>query len=415
VAREFIGSGVPNLPEASVTGTTEGDKVGPSAPEVSPSELGRGEERLRLALEAARMGTWTWDITTGRVDWDEAMEVQFGLPSASFGGTFERYVERVHPDDREAVRTQVALAVESSGDLRIEHRILWPNGEVHWIEGRGRVVRDEDGNVVGMVGIGMNIDQRKAWESVMAESARLRASQERSTIRVLQEALVRPDFPALDGYRLEARSLSAEGDDGIGGDWYDAFALDDRRVMLTIGDVAGHGLGAARTMAKLRHAARAFACEDPSAGSVLGRLDAFLRHLRHDDCIVTAQVAILDTAEHVLEIASAGHPPPILIDRTGHRPLEVRGTALGVRASARHEPERVELEGASLLAFYTDGLIERPGEHLDVGLARIMEALAVQPVVSDLGAICTAAIEAGLGDYELRDDACIMLLARDDR
>ncbi len=238
-----------------MTGTTRDDEFGRLDPAVSANQLGRGEERLRLALEAARMGTWTWDIATGRVDWDEAMAAQFAIPSASFDGTFERFIELVHPDDREAVRTQVALAAESTGDLHIEHRIVWPNGEVHWIEGRGRVLRDEGGNVTGMVGIGMNIDQRKAGEALMAEAARLRVAQERSTIRVLQEALVRPDFPRLDGYRLEARSLTAEGDDSIGGDWYDAFALDDRHVMFTIGDVAGHGLGAARTMAKLRHAA----------------------------------------------------------------------------------------------------------------------------------------------------------------
>ena len=395
-----------------MTGTTRGDEFGRLDPAVSANQLGRGEERLRLALEAARMGTWTWDIATGRVDWDEAMAAQFAIPSASFDGTFERFIELVHPDDREAVRTQVALAAESTGDLHIEHRIVWPNGEVHWIEGRGRVLRDEGGNVTGMVGIGMNIDQRKAGEALMAEAARLRVAQERSTIRVLQEALVRPDFPRLDGYRLEARSLTAEGDDSIGGDWYDAFALDDRHVMFTIGDVAGHGLGAARTMAKLRHAARAFACENPSAPSVLERLDAFLAHLRPDDCIVTAQVAILDTEQHALELASAGHPPPILIDRAGGRPLEVGGRALGLGGVARHEPQRLELEPGSLLAFYTDGLVERPGEHLDVGLARIVEAMAAPVPPADLAALSTNVIDACLGDYALRDDACIMLLTR---
>ena len=230
----------------------------PSGASGEPVHLRRptlDDERLRLALEAGAMGTWAWDVASAKVTWDEAMEARYGLAPGTFPGTFDAFLRLVHPNDVDAARRRIEAALHAGEDLRYEHRVVWPNGEVHWLEGRGRVILDAEGAPVAMVGIGMDIDQRKASEAAIAEAVRLRTEHARSAIQVLQETLVPADFPDVPGYRLAGRYMAAESEHNIGGDWYDAFAVNERQVLVSVGDVSGHGVLAGRTMAKMRHAA----------------------------------------------------------------------------------------------------------------------------------------------------------------
>jgi hypothetical protein len=128
---------------------------------------------------------------------------------------------------------------------------------------RGRFVY-RDGSPDAMIGIVADIDERKRTEAALVETAHLRNAQDRRAIQVLQEALIRPDFPALAHFDLAARYLPADSDTELGGDWYDAFTLPDGRIMIGVGDVSGHGIRAARLMAKLRQSTRAYACIDPT-------------------------------------------------------------------------------------------------------------------------------------------------------
>jgi PAS domain S-box-containing protein len=127
-------------------------------------ELVQGRERLRLALEAGRLGTWHWDIAGGRVTWDETLESIYGLPAGSFPGTYESYVERIHPEDREWVAASVKQSVETGSGHQFEHRVVLPDGSERWVEGRGGVIRDGTGEVIGMVGISADITERKREE-----------------------------------------------------------------------------------------------------------------------------------------------------------------------------------------------------------------------------------------------------------
>src|SRR5207237_489464 len=127
-----------------------------------------------------------WDLATDVVEWDEAMEARYGLRTGSFGGTFDEFIERVHPDDREWVLREVALARDAGRNLAFEHRVVWPDGSEHWIEARGRPVYDDDGTLVGMVGVGIDVDERKQLEALILETSELRATAE--VARQLQEA-----------------------------------------------------------------------------------------------------------------------------------------------------------------------------------------------------------------------------------
>ena len=117
-------------------------------------------DHLRLALEAGGLGTWKWNMITGETVWDKQLEAHFGLTPGSFDGTFEAYVALLHPDDRETVLTTVREAVAARSGYRVEHRVIWPDGSVHWIAGAGIVTLDEQGEVQGTVGCVLDVTDR---------------------------------------------------------------------------------------------------------------------------------------------------------------------------------------------------------------------------------------------------------------
>ncbi|MGH2557014.1 MAG: PAS domain S-box protein, partial [Actinomycetota bacterium] len=107
--------------------------------------LRESRERLRLAVEAGRLGTWHYDIVTEAVTWDETLERIFGVPPGSFGGRFEDYAERLHPEERGRVLASIERARESGSDFEFEHRIFRPDGSLHWIQSQGVCIKDYTG------------------------------------------------------------------------------------------------------------------------------------------------------------------------------------------------------------------------------------------------------------------------------
>jgi PAS domain S-box-containing protein len=128
--------------------------------------------RLQLALDAGRMGTWEWCIATGRVKWSPTLEAIHGLEPGTFAGTFEAYQQDMHPDDVEQVRSSIARTLETGEDHFVEYRIIWPDGTVHWVEGRGSVVKSDSGAPLGMTGMCTDVTARKLAEDSIRESER---------------------------------------------------------------------------------------------------------------------------------------------------------------------------------------------------------------------------------------------------
>lgn len=117
-------------------------------------------EHLLVALEAGGLGTWRWDMASGVTRWDERLEALFGFEPGGFDGRFETYVSLLHPDDREQVLATVLDAVNSGSYYRSEHRIVRPDGSVHWIAGAGRTIQNESGVVTGTVGCAADVSER---------------------------------------------------------------------------------------------------------------------------------------------------------------------------------------------------------------------------------------------------------------
>jgi PAS domain S-box-containing protein len=121
---------------------------------------------LVLALEAAQMGTWAWDVASGAVHWSERVARMFGVMEGGFSGGFEGYLALIHPDDRPLVAAEIERGLQiGSSDYTIEHRIVWPDGTVRWLACRGRVERDSTGKPTGMAGTVVDItDQQHVAE-----------------------------------------------------------------------------------------------------------------------------------------------------------------------------------------------------------------------------------------------------------
>jgi len=132
----------------------------------------QSEERLRFALEASSMGTWEWDLSSQVMHWSANLEQLHGLPSGTFDGSFDSYVRAIHPDDREHVLASQRRAVAEGSPYEVEYRVAAPDGTVRWIEGKGRVER-QDGTPVRMTGVCIVVTRRKE-----AELARLIAAEE---------------------------------------------------------------------------------------------------------------------------------------------------------------------------------------------------------------------------------------------
>lgn len=123
--------------------------------------LKASEERYALAQEAANIGSWDWNILTGKLLWSGRIEPMFGFSPGRFARTYEAFLQCVHPEDRPLVVDSISAAVQRGRDYQIEHRILWPDGTVRWIAETGDVIRDPSGAAVRMVGVAQDVTERK--------------------------------------------------------------------------------------------------------------------------------------------------------------------------------------------------------------------------------------------------------------
>jgi len=130
-------------------------------------------ERMLFAMDAAGVGTWETDIVSGVAVWSALQERLHGLPAGGFGGTFEAFIEAIHPADRQRVRDQIPRFFAARADSRLEYRVTWPDGSVHWIVQIGRTFCSEAGQPLGAAGIGFDITGEKQLEEQVRQSQKM--------------------------------------------------------------------------------------------------------------------------------------------------------------------------------------------------------------------------------------------------
>jgi serine/threonine-protein kinase RsbW len=229
---------------------------------------------------------------------------------------------------------------------------------------------------------------------------------EQNASRTLQLGLLGGELPQPDGAALVAAYRPGTVTNEVGGDWYDAFPLDEGKLAILVGDVVGHDLEAAVAMGQLRGAVRALASLG-RPGALLERLDAFVSQLR-GGAMTTMAYAELDVATGELRYACAGHPPPLCVSADGEPRFLWGGRSGPLGIDMHTRPDELDrLEPGATLVLYTDGLIERRGESLAVGLDRLGEAAraasgdGLQPLVDRL-------LSAMLAGHPQEDDVCVV-------
>jgi anti-sigma regulatory factor (Ser/Thr protein kinase)/putative methionine-R-sulfoxide reductase with GAF domain len=226
---------------------------------------------------------------------------------------------------------------------------------------------------------------------------------ERDVSIALQQSLLPKRLANVVGVNVAARYLPAG--DAVGGDWYDVIELPRGRVGVAIGDVVGHGIAAAALMGRLRTALQSYAIEGHGPGRTLELVDRFV-HSLNESAMATAAYAVFDTYTSTLCYASAGHLPPVVISASDVRLLEVNpAPPLGAFPYGRCPEHQLSLGTGEILLLYTDGLVERRGVSLTVG----MEALArtVRGAESPRDA-CARAVAGMVPVFGLRDDVAIV-------
>ncbi len=362
------------------------------------------DARLALALEAAELGTWTWDMAAGSTTWDERLEQLHGLEPGGFGGNYEDWVAALHPDDRAECLARVERALANPGPYLLLHRATWPDGSIHWIECRGRVTVDENGAPNGTIGVAIDVTDREQRRAVVAEQL----EQERSIVTTLQHALLPTKLPTVPGISVAARYVPAVGPADIGGDWYAVIPLRGRALGLAIGDVAGHGLGAVADMANARFSVRALALNEPDPAKLLDHLDEVVR-VFDANVLITALYGIIDPADRTWSYAAAGHIPALLRAPDGSTTFLDTRTGPPLNCGATYRTERVTLAPGATLVLYTDGLVERRHEGIDEGLDRLAQACGTGPASPE--GLCDHVLAALLDDGAAKDDVAIVVAA----
>lgn len=208
----------------------------------------------------------------------------------------------------------------------------------------------------------------------VAEENRKLYTEQRSIAQQLQHALLPDTIPAFDGLDVSARYVPGISGIDVGGDWYDLLEAGPGLVILVVGDVSGRGLHAATTMAFLRNSIIAFASQPGDPAIVLSKLSRLVSGREHD-YFATVLCALVDIEAHEMTLVSAGHLQPLVIEDGKARFAEIPvGAPIGATSDSEYRQATIPLApGATFIAF-TDGLVERRGETLDVGLERLRAA-----------------------------------------
>ncbi|MGW8701665.1 SpoIIE family protein phosphatase [Streptomyces eurythermus] len=373
----------------------------------------RQEQRLADVQRLGNLGWANWNLLTGEIAWAAQTYTVLGLRADRPPLPLERLPELAQPEDTRPLARAITGLVSRGHPLDVPFRTGTATGVRH-LRIVAEAVTAPDGTPVEVHGFVQDLTAQRSAELALVESERAMLLQrgtleaERALAARLQHALLPlPSKPVrLAGLRVEVAYLPAQAGIHVGGDWFSAIELPDSDALFVVGDVAGHGIDAVATMAQLRFTAKGMVSTGSSLTGALARLNQLLLHSRDGQITATMVLARYDPDRHVLAWAQAGHPPPLLV-RGGEVRLLDRpgGMLLGATAAPVYESLELRLEPGDRLLLYTDGLVERPGEGLDAGFARLAEAVRTHGR-GESGSL-DALLAAMLAD-ERRDDVCVL-------
>ncbi|HKU67351.1 MAG TPA: SpoIIE family protein phosphatase [Candidatus Baltobacteraceae bacterium] len=352
--------------------------------------LEHAAESFRALAELLPQLVWVSKAQTGAIEYvNRQWREYFG--ANHLDGRQWRMREFVHPDDFERANQRWKFSLLTGAMYEVEYRLRSHDGGYHWFLARGAPVRDASGHVVRWYGSATNIDAQKR-----------ELEQAREVVDRLQGAFIRRELPQRDDVRFDAVYVPAEDIARVGGDWYDAFEFPDGTIVFSVGDVAGHGLEAAVTMANIRQAIIGASIDTAEPSEALVKVNRVLCLQRS---IIASAIVGFIRGNRVM-YCSAGHPPAVFADGDGARFLPHGGITLGVEPRPVFRTHVLKMHPGTLLVLYTDGLTEARRK-VDEDEQRLLEACGK---AAHNGMRASDIHAAVLGTLRSPDDTAIMTL-----
>ncbi|MCF2532500.1 SpoIIE family protein phosphatase [Yinghuangia soli] len=373
-------------------------------------------ELLRHAEHLGRIGIFEEDARTGETTWNAQMFQLHGLPDTAAPIALADLAAHAHPDDAVAIGrfTRAVLHYHRPAATAFRLRGSDAAGTARQLRVVAEPMLGPDGRLLAVRGVQQDISTQHWTEVALAATRdRLHLTEQQAAERnrltwQLQHAIMPPETTPLDtpGLEVAVRYRPAASDAAVGGDWYDAVVLPGKQILVCVGDVAGHGIGAATSMVVLRNALRGLAFTGAGPGRLIGWLNAVV-HALPGQVTATVVCGLYDPETRDFRWARAGHLPPILVrgGEAGALPMP-DGILLGALSDATYAEHHVHLEPDDILLMYTDGLIERRGRPLHETQARLLaNARHPAPTLDDrLAHLLTHS------NADTDDDTCIVAI-----
>lgn len=343
------------------------------------SDSGLSIERVLGRLE--KIASFEDDLTTGTSRWSEQAYTIFGLAHDTPPVPLRLLGPRLHPADTGRLADLLTALTERLEGAHIVVRAIRDDGGLRHV----RIAAEPlltDGLLTGVTGIYQDVSAQHHTEVALTATfdqltaVQAQAALRHQLVRQLQQAIV-PEVPTLRepaGLQVAARYRPAAEEYRVGGDWYDILPLPSGRVLVAVGDIAGHGIDSATGMVALRNALRGLAFTGHSPARLMGWLNEVTLH-SHGHPTATAVCALYDPADHSLWWASAGHLPLLLLRGGKARFLDPpRNILLGAVPAVDYKETLTPLQPDDTLVLYTDGFIERRHKGLDESLEVLRRA-----------------------------------------
>ncbi|GGX73532.1 transcription antitermination regulator [Streptomyces minutiscleroticus] len=344
-------------------------------------EAARLASLLQNAQRLGRIGGFEENVVTEEITWNSQLFSLFGRPSYSTPVPLKELAAHAHPDDAVAIGRFLRTLLHHLRPASAAFRLQRPDGVTRHMRVVAEPVLDAADRLLVLRGAYQDISSQH-WTEValaatrdqLAHTEQQAAERNRLALQ-LQHAIMPPAQAPLEipQLQLAVRYRPAETEQLVGGDWYDAVLLPSKKVLLCVGDVAGHGIEAATSMVVLRNALRGLAVTGAGPAQLLSWLNIVAHHLT-GAVTATAVCGLYDPERHTLTWARAGHLPPVLVRDAEAEPLPlVRGLLLGAVAETTYEEAEVQLAADDTLLMYTDGLIERRDLSVEEALSHLLE------------------------------------------
>lgn len=343
-------------------------------------ETARLASLLQHAQRLGRIGGFEENLLTGDITWNGQLFDLYGRAVTEEPVSLHDLADHAHSDDTVAIGRFLRTVLHHRRPASTAFRLQRPDGVTRHIRVIAEPVLDAADRLLALRGAYQDISSQHWTEVALAATRDQLAhteqeSAERNRLALqLQHAIMPPTRNPLDapGLQVAVRYRPAEAESLVGGDWYDAVVLPSGRILLCVGDIAGHGIKAATGMVVLRNALRGLAVTGAGPGQLLSWLNIVAHHLT-EQVTATAVCGLYDPQTRVLRWARAGHLPPVLVrgQQADTLPL-LGGLLLGAMADARYQEGEVQLEPDDTLLMYTDGLVERRDTAVHDSLSQLL-------------------------------------------